>query len=170
MVQRNKRADILKTAEELINGDRAQSYGPPEDSFTRIAELWSAMGMRVVSNNHGMVDTKGHPIFDERKIDATDVALALLQLKIARLTVSPAHEDSWVDVAGYAGLGGEISLSGIMKPGVVREDKESTARKPGFSSLSTGNYMCDRCHEVVSQKVLLDHAKNRHGFDEYVLL
>ena len=107
----NKRAEILKTAENLVNGDRAQSYGPPDESFSRIAELWNAMGFRIVSNSTGMVDTDAHPIFDERKINATDVAMALIQLKVARLVTSPDHEDSWVDVAGYAGLGGEIALT-----------------------------------------------------------
>lgn len=99
MDAKNKRADILQTAENLINGDRAQSYGSPQDSFGRIAELWSAMGFQIQSDPCVL-----------RDVNATDVAMALIQLKMARLVASPGHEDSWVDIAGYAGLGGEISL------------------------------------------------------------
>jgi len=29
-------------------------------------------------------------------------------VKMARLAKNPNHQDSWVDIAGYAGLGGEI--------------------------------------------------------------
>lgn len=160
MANTNKRADILATAEELVNGERAQSYGPPEENFGRIAQLWNAMGFAV------RADGPGEDI-RYRDVDATDVAMAQIQIKMARLVTSPAHEDNWVDIAGYAGLGGEIALPGIMKKGAVRE---SNARKPGFIALDSGYYQCDRCHETVAQSVLLDHSKNRHGFDEYVLL
>ena len=83
------RADILTTAEQLINGDRAKDYGDAADNFQRIAELWKPiLGVNVT---------------------ATDVALCLAQLKIARLIQSPTHEDSWIDAAGYIALGGEIA-------------------------------------------------------------
>jgi hypothetical protein len=31
----------------------------------------------------------------------------MVAVKQARLIISPNHEDSWVDIAGYAALGGE---------------------------------------------------------------
>ena len=31
-----------------------------------------------------------------------------VMVKIARLVKTPSHIDSWTDLAGYAGLGGEI--------------------------------------------------------------
>lgn len=101
----NKRAEVLHTAEELINGERAQTYGPPEESFGRIAELLNAMGWRV-DNWH----TPGQESY--RKLNAVDAALALTQLKVSRIISSPDHEDSWVDAAGYIALGAEISLKG----------------------------------------------------------
>lgn len=102
----NKRADILHTAEELINGDRAQSYGPPETSFKRIAQLWNAMDIRIKEWN-----PEEPRDFDYRELTAVDVALVLIQLKVSRIISSPDHEDSWIDVAGYAGLGGEIATN-----------------------------------------------------------
>lgn len=100
-ISSNKREEILLTAEHLINGDRAQTYGAPEVSFGRIADLWNAMGLqKKVPATNGMW---GQPL------DAVDVALALIQLKVSRVISSPDHEDSWIDIAGYAGLGGEMA-------------------------------------------------------------
>lgn len=90
----NKRAEILQTAEGLINGERADTYGSPEESFGRIADLWTAMGLRM----------------DGRPVKAVDVALALAQLKISRIIGQPDHMDSWVDGAGYLALGGEMAF------------------------------------------------------------
>ena len=83
------RDEILTTAETLINGDRAKDYGDAAENFQRIADLWS-------------------PILGV-DVSATQVALALTQLKVARLITSNGHTDSWVDAAGYIALGGEIA-------------------------------------------------------------
>lgn len=83
------RETVLTTAGELINGDRAKDYGDASENFQRIADLWKPiLGVEVT---------------------ATDVALCLTQLKVARLITIPAHKDSWVDAAGYIALGGEIA-------------------------------------------------------------
>lgn len=85
----NERALVLEEAERLINGQRANDYGSPQTNFGRIAKLWE-------------------PILGVQ-IKPTDVALMLTQLKIARLINSPAHRDSWIDAAGYVGLGAELA-------------------------------------------------------------
>lgn len=89
------RQRVLKEAEKCVCGGREQDYGTPENSFTMIADLWTA----YVSNN-SIVDT----VFS-----AADVAAMMALLKIARLSTSPQHMDSWVDIAGYAACGGEIA-------------------------------------------------------------
>src|SRR5882757_3240779 len=48
MTPLNKRAEVLRRAEDLINGDRAQVYGPIEISFQRHADIWNAMGYRLM--------------------------------------------------------------------------------------------------------------------------
>lgn len=98
------RAAILATAEELVNGERARTYGDAKASFQRVADLWNAMGFRTA---HARAE--GHEPM--RKLEAADVALALAQLKVSRIISSPDHEDSWVDLAGYAALGGEIATT-----------------------------------------------------------
>lgn len=86
------RTEVLQHANDLITGDRAESYGPPQKNFGIIAALW-------------------HPIFGV-PITPAQVALALTQLKIARLIHTESHEDSWIDAAGYIALGGELATDG----------------------------------------------------------
>lgn len=85
----NLREVIVTEALEAINGERARSYGDATESFGRTADLWAAV--------------LGVPVTAEQ------VALCLVQLKVARLVNSPRHHDSWVDIVGYAALGGEVA-------------------------------------------------------------
>ena len=85
-----KRADILTTASEYVTTDRAATHGNAEDNFLRTAELWNAyLGVDNIS--------------------ATDVAVMLALLKVARIKQNPNHTDNWIDIAGYAACGGEIA-------------------------------------------------------------
>jgi|TARA_R100000808_G_C2099263_1_gene116922 hypothetical protein len=83
-----KREEILQKAIELINVDRANDYGPAYENHKRIADLWSVV--------FGI------------KIAVPQVVLCLILLKIARLIYSPSKTDSWIDIGGYTGLGGEF--------------------------------------------------------------
>jgi len=82
-----KREDILKQAEKLINGDRAKDYGPAYTNHKRIADIWSVVF--------------GH------EVNVKQVYLCMIAMKLARL-VHEDKEDSWIDICGYAGLGGEL--------------------------------------------------------------
>lgn len=86
-----QRSTILKEAECIVSRDRPNDYGPPEDSFERIAQLWTAyMGVDFFP---------------------ADVAAMMALLKIARIKACPAHLDNWLDLAGYAACGGEIATT-----------------------------------------------------------
>lgn len=81
------RSDIIMKAEELINGDRNETYGDARESFSTIAKLWSVyLGVDVT---------------------AEQVAAMFVLMKISRQRKSK-HMDNWVDIIGYAALGGEI--------------------------------------------------------------
>jgi len=74
---------VLQEAEKLINGDRLADYGGAEESFDRIAGLWSVvLGIEV---------------------DREQVALCMIMLKISRY-LHGSQRDSIVDLCGYAGL------------------------------------------------------------------
>ena len=83
------REQVLDAAKTLLVGQRAADYGDAVESFNRLALLWSA----VLDHN----------------VTPEQVALCLLQLKVSRLCVTPTHQDSWIDAAGYAALGAEIA-------------------------------------------------------------
>lgn len=103
------RNEVLDRAGRAVNGDRTHDYGGPESSFSKIAAYWQAYLYQIIKERNGDLCICGH-----------DVALMLALLKIARLTTSPAHVDSWVDLAGYAACGGEVAsgmLCGAPQPG-----------------------------------------------------
>jgi len=81
-----KRDEILETAQSLINGARASEYGDAKENFQDIADLWS--------------------VFLSRPTTRQEVAVCMVLVKSARLMKSNT-EDSWVDICGYAALGGE---------------------------------------------------------------
>lgn len=89
----NKRT-VLEAAIKTV-ADRGAPYGGVEDNFGRIAALW-----RVHMKNRYGLDTE---------IDASDVASMMILMKLARLENQPRHPDSWIDIAGYAACGGEIT-------------------------------------------------------------
>lgn len=84
------RSEILDMAKEIVNGARQENYGKPEQNFTNIANYWT--------------------LYLGRHVTSTDVALMMILMKLARLQNKPTHEDSWVDICGYAANGGEINL------------------------------------------------------------
>lgn len=87
------RKDILAQIADTILKNRQDIYGPPEDSFSTIADLWT-----VYLSKH----TPGplHP---------HDVAAMMALLKLARIMAKPTHPDNWVDLAGYGVCGGELA-------------------------------------------------------------
>ena len=78
--------DLLSKASEIVE-NRGGEYGDVLDNHNRIAAIWS-----VILGIH---------------IKAEQVALCMAGTKIARLTNTPDHMDSWLDLAGYAAVGSE---------------------------------------------------------------
>jgi hypothetical protein len=83
------RSEILDTAKQYVNVDRAATHGNAESNFGMIATFWSAH--------------LDHPV------TAADVAVMMTLMKLARIKANPAHLDSWVDGCGYLACGGEIA-------------------------------------------------------------
>lgn len=101
------RKEILLVAEKMVNGDRQDDYGRPEQNFDRIAMLWNCyLGCERL--NVG--------------INAVDVAAMLALLKIARIASGHGKSDNWIDLAGYAACGGEIQA---LMNGEIPEDSDA---------------------------------------------
>lgn len=90
--------ELLDAARQAVS-DRGLNYGRPEDNFARIAALWNAY-----LGNKGMLVNATNEV-----LEGPDVALLLALVKVARLQNSPTHEDSWVDIAGYAACGADLT-------------------------------------------------------------
>lgn len=82
------RLDTLKAAAECVCGSREEDYGSPEDNFAVIAALWTA--------------------YTGTDIKPKDVAMMMALLKIARAKAG-SKPDTYIDLAGYAACGAEIS-------------------------------------------------------------
>lgn len=90
------RVICLEHAKRIISGDREEQYSGPEDSFTQIAEHWNVYLRRRLG--------------EEVDLGADDIAVMMTLLKLARLATGGTDQpDTWIDVAGYAGCGYEVS-------------------------------------------------------------
>lgn len=84
-----KRADVLDAARQAVTVDRAATHGALESSFVQIAAIWSVrLGVTITP---------------------AQVAILMIDLKTVRGWGNPGHFDNWVDIAGYAACGGEVS-------------------------------------------------------------
>jgi len=84
-----KANEIINKAAEIVAGDREKSYGDKVQNHKNIADLWSAY--------------LGVPI------SPGQAAIMMLLLKVARTKTGSGTEDNYVDMAGYAGVAGEIN-------------------------------------------------------------
>lgn len=94
------RETILNCALDLTLGDRAVAYGDPTSNMVRLAALIAAY-------------LGGKP--PGYQITPVDAAAFNVLIKLSRIAVNPLHYDSWVDMAAYAGIGGEVAINTVSK-------------------------------------------------------
>ena len=99
--------EILKEADELIAGDRHNDYGDKVENHNNIAKLWSA--------------------YLDSKVEAHDVAILMVLLKIARTKLGEISKDTYVDMSAYGAIAGEIKFK--------EPKKESEGERRGRETL-----------------------------------
>lgn len=84
---------ILDIARQIVCADRNDTYGSAEDNFGIIAELWKPYlkGRGIAADN----------------LTSMDVAILMIQLKVARVATGKFKLDNFIDICGYAACGGE---------------------------------------------------------------
>lgn len=87
-----KKEEVLDKAKQLVSNDRVKHYGTPMENFTRIAKMWTILLEHYL----------------KKPISPQMVALCMTAVKQTRLIQTEDHEDSWIDMAGYAACGGEV--------------------------------------------------------------
>jgi len=99
---------ILLEAAQLISGPRRESYGPVEESFERVATVWTALlGKRLSA-----------------PLTAADIALLMAAFKLCREANSPGF-DNRVDAVGYLAL-----LEQIYEAAKKASDQPNTITAP----------------------------------------
>lgn len=93
------RGAVLEKAIKIINGDRQDQYGNPEDSFETIGDFWTVY---VKHRN-------AHSAGGYWPIEKKDVALMMALMKIGREMHGAGKEDNMIDAAGYIGLAADMS-------------------------------------------------------------
>ena len=88
--------EVLDKAKNIINGERQGAYGNAEDNFANIAAFWST--------------------YLNTPIDSTDVANMMILMKVARNSSGVYKDDNYIDICGYAALGGEIAAGKELFP------------------------------------------------------
>ena len=81
---------FLNKASSLVKGQRHKDYGDKTDNHKNIAKLWSA--------------------YLDVNITAHDVAIMMCLLKIARTKLGDVSEDTYIDMAAYGAIAGEIKF------------------------------------------------------------
>jgi len=95
--------ECLEQAISLSGVDRQKDYGDKVDNHTNISKLWSA--------------------YLDVEIKAHDVAIMMSLLKIARTKLGAVSKDTYIDMAAYSAIAGEIKF----KEG-TEEDSEGERR------------------------------------------
>lgn len=89
--------DILAEADRIINGERQEQYGKPEDSFALIASYWNVYLESIYKNGQYVMT-----------LQAEDVAIMMCLLKIARTQGGQKKKDNYTDICGYAALAADL--------------------------------------------------------------
>ena len=87
-----KSHQILNQASVLVQGQREKDYGDKTENHRNIANLWSAY--------------LGYPI------TAENVAIMMCLFKIARTKLGATNKDTYIDMAAYGAIAGEIKFRG----------------------------------------------------------
>ena len=84
------KGEIIEAAFGVINGERQDLYGDPEDSFSLIAEIWTLYAGGA-----------------KEYFTSEDVAMMMVFFKLAR-EIHQHKLDNLVDAAGYLGILGDL--------------------------------------------------------------
>jgi len=100
--------ECLEQAIGLSSVERQKDYGDKVENHSNIARMWSA--------------------YLDVKIKAHDVAIMMSLLKIARTKLGAVSKDTYIDMAAYSAIAGEIKFK-------ERKEEESEGERRGRETL-----------------------------------
>lgn len=114
-----RKEELLDAAKATV-ATRGDSYGTPLENMRNISDLLSAY--------------LPHPV------DPWEVPIINILQKIARLRNNNGdHQDSWVDIAGYAAVGSEVMLELKAQRDRLHSVKERIAADLGIDLVDTAS-------------------------------
>ena len=90
-----KAVDLLTEAAELVSGPRAAQHGDMRDNHENISELWNAF-LRIRRD-------------PTEPLTASQAAIMMALVKIARTQTGDDNADDLRDAAGYCGIASELT-------------------------------------------------------------
>lgn len=97
--QYHPKQSVTKHANQLVYGDRGAAYSHPLTDYRITAKLWTAILHSAGKLPAGV------------EINAYEAALCMGAMKLSRASRNQGHQDSLVDIAGYAEVANEIALA-----------------------------------------------------------
>ncbi len=97
---------ILNDAIQIINGERQDQYGDPEDSFTLIAEYWQVYLRNMLLDKAQDQQLSVIDVLFNEFLKDDNIAMMMVLFKIAREHYQ-GKKDNVVDAAGYLGIYGD---------------------------------------------------------------
>lgn len=97
----DNRGNVLLEAHAIINGERQQQYGSPEDSHAVIAALWNGyLRADAISLDKDACSV----------LTAQDVAHMMVLFKLARELNGAGKRDNYRDAAGYLAIASDMAV------------------------------------------------------------
>jgi hypothetical protein len=128
---------ITEQAQNIVFGDREQTYGDPNQNFKRIADYWNVY--------------LGERLLPDQVIDMKDVAMMMALLKVAR-EMNKSTWDGPLDIIGYmaclsrmpeyAGLNPTAGAT-APNPNPITNQKVDTTKAPGSLRAVAEGCTCD---------------------------
>ena len=137
------RKEVLEAAIKTVCEDRQDSYGKPEDNFTIIAGLWSGYLGDVM-------------------LEAEDVAIMMILLKIARIQTGTFKPDNYIDIAGYAACAAEVAVGAETEPAeTVASAPAADQQEEKAEVMAELKKKCDPAPKTGARRKDLDDGKIR---------
>lgn len=120
-----KRGEILDSVKKTITQDRNNRHGEPENSFPRIAQVWTDYIDRLHPSQPGSIALK-----------PSDVAEMLAMFKTVRFETQPDNPDNEHDRIGYYAIAAELRAAEREKVQPIMTDSDDEWLNCAYEKIS----------------------------------
>ncbi len=140
-------SETLKSADDIIHGERQDQYGSPEDSFKIIADFWTP----YLKHRFGI----------DIELNSLDTAHMMVLFKMARMLGQQTKKDNYIDAAGYIAIAGDRLLPSPEK----KKQALITYQEPTVINLDVNKFIITD-EDVVAAKQDIADTQKELGLDD----